>query len=58
MVAKCGYVLSGEFAGKFWEIEFIGPEHYVLRIGDEFWTSSDNRLQLLDEVTALDGLFR
>ena len=58
MTAKCGYVLSGEFAGKFWEIELAGPEHYVLRIGGEFWTSSDSQRQLLDEVTTLDGLFR
>lgn len=58
MTMKCGYVTSGEYAGKWWEIERIGPEHYTLIVGGEFWTSSDNQRQLLDEVSALDGLAR
>lgn len=58
MTMKCGYVLSGESAGKFWEIELIGPEHYVLRIGGEFLASSCGQRQLLDEVASLDGLSR
>jgi len=54
-IIKCGYVLAGEFAGKFWEIEVVGKEHYQLNIGGEFYASADNQRKLLDEVTALDG---
>lgn len=58
MIMKCGYVLAGELVGKFWEIENVGEDHYVLNIGGEFFASADNQRQLLDEVAALDGRSR
>lgn len=54
MVLKSGYVLSGEFAGKEWAIELIGKEHYRLIIDGEFYSSSDNQRQLLDDLTDLE----
>lgn len=54
MIVKSGYVFSGEFAGKPWEIELIGKEHYRLIIDGEFYASSDNQHQLLDELTVLE----
>lgn len=54
MVMKRGYVLSGEFAGKRWEIEHVAKEHYRLTIDGEFYASADNQSQLLDELTDLE----
>lgn len=54
MVVKSGYVLSGEFSGKRWEIERITKEHYRLTIDGEFYASADNQRQLLDELTDLE----
>ena len=60
MTIKCGYIIRGEHAGKWWEItrQPQSKEHYILTIGGEFWSSSDNMRFLLDEVTALDHLPR
>ena len=58
MIMRCGYVLAGEFAGKFWEIALIAKEHDRLTIGGAFDASADNQRELLDEVAALDGYSR
>lgn len=58
MIMKSGYVLDGEYAGKRWEIERIGEEHYRLTVGGDFYASADNQRQLLDELTELDGKLR
>lgn len=58
-IMKCGFIIRGEFAGRRWEItrEPVGAP-YTLYIGGEFYANADNQRQLLDEVTALDGLPR
>lgn len=60
MTIKCGYIIRGKRAGQWWEItrQPQSKEHYMLTIGGEFWSSSDNVRSLLDEVTALDKLPR
>lgn len=58
-VMKCGYIIRGEMAGKWWEI--IRQEAgalYRLEIGGEFYASADCIRNLLDEVTAFDKLAR
>lgn len=60
MVMRCGYIIRGEHAGQWWEITRHpqSKDHYMLTIGGEFWSSSDNMRSLLDEVTSLDKLPR
>ena len=59
MTMKCGYIIRGEFSGQWWEItRQEAGALYRLDIGGEFYASSDNLRQLLDEVTDLDGLPR
>lgn len=58
MLVTSGYIINGEQAGKYWEIEMVSGGHYVLTIGGNFYASADSRRALLDELNALDGLHR
>lgn len=58
MLVTSGYIINGDQAGKYWEIEMVSNCHYVLTIGGDFYASADSRRALLDELNALDGLHR
>ena len=59
MTMRRGFIIRGEFAGQRWEItRQESGARYQLDICGEFYANADNQRQLLDEVTALDGLPR
>ena len=59
MTMRRGCIVRGEFVGQRWEItRQESGARYQLDIGGEFYANADNQRQLLDEVTALDGLPR
>lgn len=59
MTIDYGRIIRGTFQGQRWEItRQASGAAYRLNIGGEYYASGDSRREMLDELTALDGLER
>lgn len=59
MTIDYGRIIRGTLRGQRWEItRQESGAAYRLDIGGEYYVSADSRRELLDELTAIDGLER
>lgn len=49
-IMKAGHIARRPLAGAEWVIERLNGEHYLLRVGGNFYTSAGCVRALLDEV--------